>query len=209
MPSSDRHCVQSAAIAQNVDLQRLGIDELARLATVGNDEAFAVLTQRMRPRLLVVLTKRLHGRVADAEDVTQETLAKAWHSIKSYDSRFSFASWLYTIAFRRATDHLRGSQRRLRHTQQLKSKEPASASAQQALIDFETRVSIWSTAKRELSDAQYIALWLRYAEELSVREIANSMGKTQVATRVLLHRARAKLHVHFAPHVATESDHET
>jgi len=209
MPSSNRHCVESAAIAQSVDLQQLGIDELAKLVTTGDDEAFAVLAQRMRPRLLVVLTKRLEGRVADAEDVTQETLTKAWHSIKSYDSRFSFAAWLYTIAFRRATDHLRGSQRRLRHTQQLESNEPASASAQQTLIDVETKVSIWSTAKRELSDLQYIALWLRYAEELSVREIASSMGKTQVATRVLLHRARAKLHVHFAAHVASESDHET
>jgi len=209
MTISNRQRVKPS-VTDNVGvMQHLSINELAQFAKNGDDQAFSALAERMRPRLLVVLSRRLDGHLADAEDVTQETLTKAWYSIKLYDSRLSFAAWLYTIALRRASDHLRGSQRRLRHTQKLEPKESTSTSAQQDLIDGETKLNIWSTAKRELSDPQYIALWLRYAEELSVGEVADSMGKTQVAIRVILHRARAKLHVYFAAHVAAEPNHET
>ena len=39
----------------------------------------------------------------------------------------------------------------------------------------------------------YRALWLRYAEEMPVKDIARAMGKTQVGVRALLHRSRMKL----------------
>lgn len=51
---------------------------------------------------------------------------------------------------------------------------------------------IWAHAK-SLHAKQYEALWLRYMEDLSVKEIAMVTNKTQVQIRVLLHRARLNL----------------
>ena len=40
---------------------------------------------------------------------------------------------------------------------------------------------------------QYQALWLRYAEDMSIKEIAKVLRKSQVGVKVLLYRARIKL----------------
>jgi len=38
-----------------------------------------------------------------------------------------------------------------------------------------------------------MALWLRYAEDMPVKEIARVKGKTKTHVKVLLHRARSAL----------------
>jgi RNA polymerase sigma-70 factor (ECF subfamily) len=44
-----------------------------------------------------------------------------------------------------------------------------------------------------LPEGQYQALWLRYAEEMPIKEIAKVMGKSQVCVKVLLYRARTSM----------------
>ena len=46
---------------------------------------------------------------------------------------------------------------------------------------------------RSLRDDQHTALWLRYAEDMTIGEIARVMGRTQVGVRVALFRARQRL----------------
>jgi DNA-directed RNA polymerase specialized sigma24 family protein len=47
-----------------------------------------------------------------------------------------------------------------------------------------------------LTEEQHTALWLRYAEELSPREVARVLERSEVSVRVMLFRARQAL----APH---------
>ena len=51
---------------------------------------------------------------------------------------------------------------------------------------------MWTLAK-SLHNKQYEVLWLRYMEDMAVKEMALIMDKTQVQVRVLLHRARLNL----------------
>ena len=53
--------------------------------------------------------------------------------------------------------------------------------------------SLWGLARRRLPEAQFQALWLRYAEDLSVAGIAQVLHKTQTHVKVLLFRARQVL----------------
>jgi len=57
----------------------------------------------------------------------------------------------------------------------------------------EGQTGIWSLAAACLTAEQHDALWLRYVEELAIAEIAVVMGKSQVAVRVCLFRARQAL----------------
>ncbi|MEY4744637.1 MAG: hypothetical protein RL272_582, partial [Candidatus Parcubacteria bacterium] len=50
---------------------------------------------------------RFTGSAHDADDLTQETLLKAWRHLKSVDPKRSFRTWLFSIARRTAIDHLR------------------------------------------------------------------------------------------------------
>jgi RNA polymerase sigma-70 factor (ECF subfamily) len=51
---------------------------------------------------------------------------------------------------------------------------------------------LWAAAK-SLSKNQYEALRLRYAEDMSIKEIAKVLRKTQVSVKVILYRARMNL----------------
>ena len=57
---------------------------------------------------------------------------------------------------------------------------------------MEERANLWALA-RTLSPSQYDVLWLRYAEALSIQEIARVTRKSQVHVRVTLYRARVAM----------------
>src|SRR6266849_1031797 len=75
------------------------VDEALLLATArqGDQDAFKHLTEPYR-RELLVYGYRLLGSLQDAEDLTQETLVRAWTRLASFAGRSSFRAWLYTIA---------------------------------------------------------------------------------------------------------------
>jgi len=52
---------------------------------------------------------------------------------------------------------------------------------------------LWAAARRILHPQQHAALWLRYGEDLPVRDVAKVMGRPRVWVSVTLHRACATL----------------
>lgn len=76
----------------------------------GETECFAELVRRYQGALVRVAVSRL-GRADWAEDVVQETFLAAFKSRASYDSRFGFRTWLWTILLNQCHGHY---QRRMR-----------------------------------------------------------------------------------------------
>src|SRR5260221_1757176 len=169
-------------------------NELVRRAHNGCADSYSELARRFRPRLLNLLRSRTSAGYGDAEDLIQETLARLFQNIYRFDPRYRFSTWVYTIALRLATDRARSELSRPSHLTldevDCDSGEPEVAERMQRQ---ETVDNLWQTARRILSDAQYTTMWLRYAEDLSPIEVAQVMGKTRIAVRVLLHRARSVL----------------
>ena len=175
-------------------LGEVGSHELARRAHSGCAVSFEELAKRYRPRLLTVLERRLAGNISDAEDVAQEALARAWQKIQMYDDRYQFSTWLYTIAFRIATDHQRREKRRRNDVSLVATAEPSEPQAFESAVQRrEEANNLWAVAHRVLNESQYTVMWLRYGEELDVKDVAKATGRTVVGTRVLLHRARKQL----------------
>jgi RNA polymerase sigma-70 factor, ECF subfamily len=173
-------------------------NELVQRALLGCADAFSELATRFYPRLVHLVQPRIFGGShMDAEDIAQEALSRAFQNLPQFDASYRFSTWLYTIAFRIATDHNRGRRRRLNLAENHRSLVNVSIqSSLESSFQFEQREavdSIWQVARQVLGDLQYTAVWLRFGEELSVGEIATIMRKTNVGVRVLLHRARAKL----------------
>ena len=142
---------------------------------------------RFGKRLFQFLHHRT-GNAQDAEDLVQDTFVKAYKNIHRYRDSWKFSTWLFTIAARLANSHYRRTRpsRAVGHIESGKS-EPVDALDQQV-----TQQGLWALA-RGLSMNQYRALWLRYAEDMSIKEIALVMRKSQVNVRVLLYRARINL----------------
>lgn len=74
-------------------------EQLMRLAQQGRTDAFEELVRRYRGPLLRVAVSKLGDAVA-AEDVVQEALLAAYAARQTFDARFAFRTWLWTITLR-------------------------------------------------------------------------------------------------------------
>jgi len=162
-------------------------EELAWQSKEGCQASFALLVERYAPRLLCFLSRRT-GNIHDAEDLVQDTFVRAFENIHRYRKTWKFSTWLFTIAARLATSHHRKAQAAREFSQTCSYTECPST----ILSRHEERQSLWAKAM-ELSENQYSVLWLKYAEDMPIGEIARVMGKSRVSVKVLLYRARTGL----------------
>src|SRR5258706_3516568 len=80
--------------------------ELVRLAQTGNKEAFEELVRRHQHRVFAVAGGILRRR-EDVEDISQQVFVKAYFSLKRFDQRAAFSTWLYKITVNECWDLLR------------------------------------------------------------------------------------------------------
>lgn len=160
--------------------------KLIAAAKAGSADAFCRLAQRYRGRHLRFLVTRC-ASFADAEDALQDTLIAAFRYIHSYDSRWRFSTWLYRIAIRNAAK-LRGPD--VEEIGDLRDEE--NDPLQQCIADSESQ-NLWLSARRTLSDEVFTAMWLRYAEDMSVNDISTSLDRSVSWTKVNLMRGRRAL----------------
>jgi len=169
-------------------------EALAQEACAGSAAAFEALVARFEAPLHRFLFLRTHD-AGLAEDLTQEAFLRAWQNLARYDPRWRFSTWLFTVA-----ERLCISQRRSRGKEPGQSGlEPEFAAAApgrdpgQAAAEKDEGRALWETAVRVLRPEERSALWLRYAEDLSMEDIGTVLGRPPVTVRVILFRARGRL----------------
>lgn len=172
-------------------MQAFEESQLVEAARQGSDAAFSELLKAYQDRLLRFLMARASSE-ADAEDALQECFVNAYRYIRTYNTRWQFSTWLYRIALRELAKIARKSQR------QVGLSEPPSGGSDPlaACIRQDDRDNLWLLARSCLSESAYTTLWLRYAEDLPVREVAMIVGRPETWVKVVLHRARKKLAAH-------------
>ncbi len=174
-------------------LCRLPVAVLVERAQAGSVTCFAEIVRRFESRLFNFLLRRT-GSAADAEDLTQETFVRAYERIDRYDPRWQISTWLFVIARLGAVTHLRKRSRdhaARRSGRLVTARDHGDPRA--GADDRDRGRLLWEIADRVLGDTQRTALWLRYAEDLSIGQIAAVLGKTPIAVRVALCRARRTL----------------
>ena len=176
----------------NLNPAELADDELARATGAGSSACFAELVSRHEQRLMGFLVRKTR-HVQDAEDLLQETFVRAFQHIASYDARWKFTTWLFTIASRLVCSHFRKKRPALRSDQMLAQTQSTQDDPSVEMSRREDKTRLWSLAANVLSGNQYTALWFRYAEGMSIRDISQVMDKTQTHVKVLLFRGRTTL----------------
>ena len=156
---------------------------LIERARQGSAAAFTDLVSGYRPGLLRFLLTR-SATYADAEDALQDTLINAYRYLGSYDSRWRFSTWLYRIAINNA------SKQRRDNTVELGELSDAESDPLAQCIAASERENLWLVAKRHLNSEVYTAMWLRYVEDMSVKDIAAVLDRSVSWTKVNLLRGR-------------------
>lgn len=177
-------------------LKGMSDEELARRSRAGCSSCFEELVRRYQVPLLRFLLRRMGGR-SDAEDVVQEAFVRAYQALPQYRDSSPFRTWLFTIAYRIGVSH--GRKQRVRMAAEGNVEEVRRSELPvERLGREEQRRELWGIARSVLSDEQFGAVWLYYVEEMSAGEVSRVLGRSWVAVKTMLHRARKRL----MPHVA-------
>lgn len=151
---------------------------LVEQAKCGSTAAFGKLVHHYHGRVFgFLLTLTRHRQ--DAEDLTQDTFLLAWKKFSQFDPSLSLLPWLFTLARRQSITALRKSRPLPPILPFPTDPEPVMSAPW-----------LWEMAKLKLKPDAYSAVWLHYGEEMSVREVAEILGKREIALKVMLHRAR-------------------
>lgn len=149
---------------------------------MGTSTEVTGLVNRHQELVFSVALAVLRDRQA-AEDVSQEVFLKALDHVGRVDPA-RVPAWLATLARRRAIDYLRARRRReelyRRWAERRRVPKASAPSALELLLE----------SLRE--DDRQIVL-LKYAQNLSYREIAAVLGSTPSAVGERLHRVRKKI----------------
>lgn len=167
---------------------------LAR-AQAGDERAFRELVGPYR-RGLHVHAYRMLGSVDDADDVTQETLLRAWRALERFEPRASLQTWLFRISTNACLDEIERRPRRpepvdpfpdeLRGEADSLIYEPAARYALREGMELALLAAI-----QLLPGRQRAVLILRDVLGWSGPEVADLLETTLAAVNSALQRARA------------------
>ena len=166
---------------------------LIKLALAGQTECFTVLTNRHLPAVRKSICS-IVPNTTDADDLLQEVLLKVWRHLSTFRSESTFRTWMTRVAINEAMQSYRREQRRpVCHAfGDFDTFASPNESPLQSLTRAETS-QVVRKAVFELPAKYRQVLILREFEQLSEREIAQSLHSSIAAVKTRLFRARRML----------------
>jgi len=158
------------------------VDALLRPAGAERSRAFESLIRRHEREALALAIGLLRDR-SDAEEAVQEAVCRAWKALDTLRDAARFKAWFAGILYRVCRDVIRLKVRDRRALAVLPPKEGSTAEADSPAL----------RAAMTLPDDYRDPLVLFYVQELSILEIAETLGITEANAKVRLHRARRML----------------
>lgn len=169
------------------------IEELVRKAQQGNTDAFGHLYELLLDDMFRYVYFRVANR--DAGDICEDIFVKAWENLHQYRSRkkSSFRAWIFTIARNVIIDYYRKNREVISVDNIVLLEDEEEQRSPHFDINNQLTVAVITHALRYLKeDAQQVII-LKYMNELSNEEIADIMGKSVTAIRIIVHRALKEL----------------
>ena len=167
-------------------------------AQQGSDEAFTKLVEEHQTHVYN-LCYRMLGEPEAAEDAAQESFLRAYQNLQRYDRNRPFATWLLSIAAHYCIDRLRRRKLSVFSLDEENDEgvtfeiaDPASPNPEAESVKREERERLHILLK-DLDATDRAAIVLRYWNDYSEIEIAESLNLTVSAVKSRLHRARRAL----------------
>jgi RNA polymerase sigma-70 factor (ECF subfamily) len=161
--------------------------DLLEKARAGDCDAFGELCRQCEGRL-IRQAMTLCGNETMAEDLAQDTLAEAWRSLRRYQGRCQFFTWLCAILLNRFRNALR-------EKRTLPQEEPISQESDtpdQQLVHGE-RAALVRKCIAALPPKHRQVIFLRFYVDDSLPEIAAALGCSVGTVKSRLFHALDKL----------------
>jgi RNA polymerase sigma-70 factor (ECF subfamily) len=179
-------------------------EELVRRAKNDDLRAIEQLVLRYQKKVYAIAFQMLSGDAEEARDRTQDAFLQAFRRIKQFKEKSSFYTWLYRIVINTCID----ARRRRRRWQEIffirrfeKNNDGSPENSLEEFPDTDLNSDPLATAShRQLKDdvksalnnlsaRQCIIFQLKVFQEMSIAEIAESMGLAEGTVKTHLFRA--------------------
>jgi RNA polymerase sigma factor (sigma-70 family) len=178
-------------IAISTSLLRLRSDEqLVTLFRDGNEDAFRIIHDRYRARLLAYARQMLSASGQDSEDALQEVFVRAYYGLRANHRDLALRPWLYRVAHNRCVDVLRHNQTIPVDPADARMPDQQDPAARAEQRDVLRRLI---ADVRRLPEQQRSALLMRELSGMSYGDVAGALGVSVPAVKSLLVRARVGL----------------
>lgn len=183
--------------------KRRGSDEdkkLVQMAQGGAEAAFEELVRRHQQRVFALVSGILR-RQEDVEDIAQQVFLKVYLSLKRFDHRAAFSTWLYKITVNECWDYLR--KRKVRPLVYESDLSEEQVSRLDGIVSAD-RVALGPNDRAEVKDMlnhmletlpaeDQQLLVLKEIEGFSVQELAEILDLNVNTVKVRLFRARGRV----------------
>jgi RNA polymerase sigma-70 factor (ECF subfamily) len=174
--------------------------ELVRRAQAEDQEAYEELVRRHQHRVFAVAGGILRRR-EDVEDIAQQVFVKAYFSLKRFDQRAAFSTWLYKITVNECWDLLR--KRKVRplvyeadlseeQSRRIEASEAKGSTAPDISERLEARERVEQLLEG-LDERDRLMLVLKEVEGFSIEEVAEVLDLNANTVKVRLFRARRRI----------------
>lgn len=135
------------------------------------------------------------GNEADAQDLTQTILLKAFLNISNFEGRSSFSTWIYAITYNSCINFIKNRKKRSYVTDEFDDqlKVVESEDDLESKKIFEIELTQLKKLLEEIKPSDKMLLLMKYQDNMSIESIAEELGLSNSAVKMRLLRARARI----------------
>lgn len=161
----------------------------------GNTSAFKTLVETYKDLVFNIVIKIVRNK-EEAEEVSQDSFLKAYHSLGSFKNESKFSTWLFRIAYNTAISRTR---KKILTTATIDDQliENFSVDTVQEQLDIYTedeKVRILHQAIEKLASDEQLLINLFYFNQQSIDDISVITALNESNVKVKLHRIRKKIY---------------
>jgi len=161
----------------------------------GNTNAYAMLINKHKTMAFNVALRICRNR-EDAEEVIQDAFLKVYYSIKDFEGKSKFTTWLFRIVYNQAISKIR-KKTIDQHTMDdeiINNFAVDEISNGLTYLKTEEQTRYINLAMARLTEEDSAVVTLFYLNESSVEEVSEITGLSEANVKVKLHRCRKKLY---------------
>lgn len=161
----------------------------------GNVALYAPLVEKHK-NMVFSIALRILGNREDAEEVAQDVFMKAYQSLKNFEKKSRFSTWLYRIAYNAAISGTRKKKFEFLGMNDHIINNYHEEDSALGLIHYDPdeQAVLMQKALERLPDDDHLLINLFYHGENTIEEISEITGLSESNVKVKLHRIRKRLY---------------
>lgn len=177
-------------MAQAVNKNDPEVARLVQKAAAGDGVAFGQIYELYFEKIYRFIFFRVNHQET-TEDLVSETFVRVWDKLGQINEVEAFSGWLYQIARNLVIDYYRAKKPDIDLLNLENTLEYEENVVDVVNLGFEQAQLL--TNLKKLSPDQQVVIKLKFLDELENKEVAQILGKSEGAIRVIQHRAIAEL----------------